>query len=562
MGFIQPDLPVVDHDEWSRLPRQERIRPMTQHFGTHGFGSPDVVVLGYVIKLVVFVTVGWAFILSTPGIDGWFAVGDWWRNYTVFYKFALFTMLWEVLGLGCGFGPLNLRFIPPMGSALYWLRPGTIRLPPFGGRIPGTAGDTRTPLDVVLYAAFLVATVVALWGAMTRAEVAVVVVLLVLVGLRDQVIFLAARAEVYGSFAIAFLFAAADQLTGAKAVMLMIWWGAAVSKINRHFPSVLAAMQSNNPFLRFGRIKERFHRGWPDDMRPGPLAAALAHSATVVELVVPTILVFSAGGTLTTVCAFIMIAFHLGIISSVPMGVPLEWNVTMIAGVVFLFLAHPGIAWSTLVAPWLIALLVVVLLAGIVAGNVRPDRVSFLIGMRYYAGNWAASLWCFRNAEALDVLDANTVTATMLPHKQLEKIYGSPQEAQIPLHMGYAFRGFHSHGKALWSLIPEVVGPDHESYTVMDGELIAGMVLGWNFGDGHLHDEKLAAALQKRCGFAPGDVRVIFVESEPFGKGTQAWRLFDVATGPLGSGWCDVDDLVNGQPWSDDIPLHRDTVAP
>ncbi len=533
---------------------------MARHFGEHGFGSPDVVVLGYVVKLVVFVAVAWAFILSTPGIDGWFSVGDWWRHPAVFFKFALFTMLWEVLGLGCGFGPLNLRFTPPMGSALYWLRPGTIRLPPFGGRIPGTAGDTRTVVDVVLYAAFLVATVVALWGAMTRTQVAVVVALLVLVGLRDQVIFLAARAEVYGSFAIVWLFADADVLTGGKAVMLMVWWGAAVSKINRHFPSVLAAMQSNNPFLRFGGVKKRFHRDFPDDMRPGPLAAVVAHSATVVELVVPTVLFFSSGGTLTTVCAFIMIAFHLGIIASVPMGVPLEWNVTMIAGIVFLFLAHPGIAWSTLAYPVLIALLVAVLLAGIVAGNLRPDRVSFLIGMRYYAGNWAATLWCFRDEEVLDRLDANTVTATMLPHKQLERIYGSAEEAAIPLHMGYAFRGFHSHGKALWSLVPEVCGDAAENYTVMDGELIAGMVLGWNFGDGHLHDEKLVAALQKRCGFAPGDVRVIIVESEPFGKGTQAWRLLDAATGPMGSGWCDVDDLVNGQPWSDDIPLHRDPV--
>lgn len=558
MGFIQPDLPVVDHETWSRLPRQERIAPMARHYGEHGFGSPDIVVVGYVIKLVIFVAVAWAFILSTPGIDGWFSPGNWWRDSTVFFKFALFTMLWEVLGLGCGLGPLNLRFTPPMGSALYWLRPGTIRLPPFGGKIPGTTGDTRTIGDAILYAAFVVSIVVALWGAMTRVEVAVVVGLLVLIGLRDQVIFLAARAEVYGAFAIAFLFAAPDQLTGAKVVMLMIWWGAAVSKINRHFPSVLAAMQSNNPFLRFGGIRKHFHRDFPDDMRPGPLAAWVAHAATVVELVVPTILFFSGGGTLTTVCALIMIAFHLGIITSVPMGVPLEWNVTMIAGVVFLFLAHPGIAWSTLVNPWMIALLAAVLLAGIVAGNLRPDRVSFLIGMRYYAGNWAATLWCFRNEAVLDALDANTITATMLPHRQLEKIYGSAEAAQVPLHMGYAFRGFHSHGKALWSLIPEAVGPDHESYVVMDGELIAGMVLGWNFGDGHLHDEQLVEALQKRCGFAPGDVRVIIVESEPFGKGTQAWRLLDAATGPMGSGWCEVDDLVNGQPWSDDIPLHRD----
>ena len=70
-------------------------------------------------------------------------------------------MLFEVLGLGCGFGPLNLRFMPPLGSFLYWLRPGTIRLPPWPGRVPLTGGDSRTVVDVVLYAALLASLVVA-----------------------------------------------------------------------------------------------------------------------------------------------------------------------------------------------------------------------------------------------------------------------------------------------------------------------------------------------------------------------------------------------------------------
>ena len=141
------------------------------HIAEYGFGSPDVVILMYLVKMLVFVAIGWAFIMTTPGIDGWFDPGSWWRAPEAFYKFALWTMLFEVLGLGCGFGPLNLRFIPPMGSPLYWLRPGTIRLPPFRGRVPLTGGDTRTIVDVVLYAGLLVSIVVALVGALPRWEV-------------------------------------------------------------------------------------------------------------------------------------------------------------------------------------------------------------------------------------------------------------------------------------------------------------------------------------------------------------------------------------------------------
>ena len=83
----------------------------------------------------------------------------------MFEKVVLYTMLFEVVGLGCGFGPLNNRFFPPMGSALYWLRPDTIRLPPWPGRVPLTKGTERTPVDIALYAALLVMTVV---GAVRR----------------------------------------------------------------------------------------------------------------------------------------------------------------------------------------------------------------------------------------------------------------------------------------------------------------------------------------------------------------------------------------------------------
>ena len=46
------------------------------------------------------------------------------------------------------------------------------------------------------------------------------------------------------------------------------------------------------------------------------------------------------------------------------------------------------------------------------------------------------------------------------------------------------------------------------------------MVLGWNFGDGHLNDTQLLDAIQAQCGFEPGEVRVVMVESQPlFGRG-------------------------------------------
>ncbi len=555
MGFLKPNLPVVDHRTWGRQSRQDRMRPMARHFAEHGFGSPDVLVVFYFVKILLYVLVGWLLIVSTPGIEGFFDPASWWRNPVAFYKIVIWTMLFEVLGLGCGFGPLNLRFVPPMGSFLYWLRPGTIRLPPFKGRLPLTRGDTRTAVDVVLYAGLVLSLAYAAYGALPVGEVAVCLGFLVLIGLRDQTIFLAARGEVYGPLALTYLFAAGDQVLAAKLVMVAIWWGAATSKLNRHFPFVVAAMLSNSPFWRIGGLKRRLHRDFPDDLRPSRLANGLAHGGTVVELVAPAVLLLSGGGPVTTGAAIVMILFHLTIISSFPMGVPLEWNVFMIWGVVSLFLAHPGLDLAGVTSPLPIVVLMSVIAATVAYGNLVPARVSFLPSMRYYAGNWAASFWCFRG-DALDRYDRNIVKASLMPHQQLEKVYGSEQEASVPLFMGYAFRGFHTHGRALWTLVPRACGDDHEGYLVLDGELVAGTTLGWNFGDGHLHDEQLIAALQRRCDFRPGDVRVVLLESQPFHRGTQEYRLVDAATGELERGYVEVADMVARQPTDADVPVH------
>jgi Transmembrane protein of unknown function (DUF3556) len=145
MGFIQPNLPVVDIAEWSKLPRAERIVPMARHIAANGFGTPLIMHVMYGVKIGLYILGGWLFAWSTNRIGGFTDVAAWWTEPIVFQKAVLFTMLFEVVGLGCCFGPLAGRYFPPMGSILYWLRPGTIRLPPWPGRVPLTKGSNRTP---------------------------------------------------------------------------------------------------------------------------------------------------------------------------------------------------------------------------------------------------------------------------------------------------------------------------------------------------------------------------------------------------------------------------------
>ena len=155
MGFMSPELPDVDPATWHTVPRATRLQIVTRHWAEHGFGTPYAVYLLYLLKMALYVAVPAAIISLTPGLGGLGRIGDWWTQPIVYQKFIVFTLLFEVLGLGCGSGPLTGRFMPPIGGFLYWLRPNTIRLPPWPGKVPFTSGDTRSVLDVALYAIVL-----------------------------------------------------------------------------------------------------------------------------------------------------------------------------------------------------------------------------------------------------------------------------------------------------------------------------------------------------------------------------------------------------------------------
>ena len=570
MGFVQPNLPVVDMAEWSKKPRAERVVPMVRHIAENGFGTPLIMHVMYGIKIALYILGAWLFAWSTNGIDGFTNVAAWWTEPIVFEKAVLYTMLFEVVGLGCCFGPLAGRYFPPMGSILYWLRPGTIRLPPWPDRVPLTKGNDRTPFDALLYGILLGLLVLGLVsdgsgpipalgtaiGVVPRWQTVAILTVLAVIGLRDKVIFLAARGEVYAPLALVFLFPGADIVVGAKVVFMVIWLGAATSKLNRHFPFVISTMLANNPFIPSGALKRALFKRYPDDLRPSGLAGFIAHFSTAVEGLVPLLLFLSHGGWPTTIAAFVMIVFHLNILLAFPMGVPLEWNVFMIFGVLWLFVAHARLGLSDLANPLPVAILFTVVAGTVVIGNLFPRKVSFLPGMRYYAGNWDTTVWCVKPSADEKFRIGSRALGPMY-HLQLERLYKTKEEVLVPIHLAFAFRGMNTHGRALYTLVHRALaGYDEDDYNLCEGENLCSMVLGWNFGDGHMHNECLIDALQQRCGFEPGDVRVVILDAQPIHIQRQEYRLVDAATGEFERGYVDVDDMVTSQPWADDLPVH------
>jgi hypothetical protein len=562
MGFIAPAEPPVDIEEWKKLSHLERIKPLAQDWAINGFGTPSFVYLLYLFKLI-FYTGGGLLVISatTKGLGGLGSLSSWWTEPIVFEKAVVWTMLWEVLGLGAGSMPLTLRFSPMIGGFLYWLRPGTTRLPPWPGKVPLTRGTTRTLLDVALYAGLLASAVYLLLantspaagaaaGRLDPAAVGVLLTFGILLGLRDKVPFLAARAEVYGNLMILFLFPLHNLIVAAQIVFVCIWWGAASSKLNRHFPFVVTVMISNTPWNRSRSAKRKLWRKHPEDLLPSSTGALAAHMGTVMEFTLPLLLLVSPSGPLLTIAVVGMILFHVHIFSTFPLAVPLEWNVFMIFGILFLFGHYGSVAFSTLDEPLLIAILAVTCVGIPVLGNFRPDLISFLPSMRYYAGNWATSQWLFLkdgNAEAK--LDASITKVAPIAIEQLVKFYDRDM-AELLMYKGLAFRSMHAHGRALNGLLPHAVD-DVERYDVREGEVVAGVVLGYNFGDGHFHNEQLLEAVQERCGYAEGELRVVMIESQPAHEQRQHYRIYDAATGLIEEGYVNVADMVERQPWLD-----------
>lgn len=577
MGFMSPDLPDVDHETWHTLPRATRLQVVTRHWAEHGFGTPYAVYLLYLLKIGIYVAAPAAIISLTPGLGGLGHIADWWTQPIVYQKVIIFTLLFEVLGFGCGSGPLTGRFMPPVGGFLYWLRPKTIRLPPWPAKVPFTDGDTRTVVDVTLYAIVLISGGWALFspghagqvtasgdvGLIDPILVVPTIIALALLGLRDKTVFLAARGEHYWLKLFVFFFPFTDQIAAFKIIMLCLWWGAATSKLNHHFPYVVAVMTSNNALLRgrlFNPIKHLLYRDHVNDLRPSWLPKIMAHvGGTTAEFLVPAVLVLVAGDQpWRWFLIGFMVIFHLNILSNLPMGVPLEWNVFFIFSLFYLFGHYGSIRAIDLRSPLLLAI-VLAAVAVVVAGNLFPEKISFLPAMRYYAGNCATSVWCFR-AGAEEKIEASVVKSSALVVNQLAKLYDA-NTAEIMADKTAAFRAMHTHGRALNGLLPRAIGNEAE-YKVREGEIVAGPLVGWNFGEGHLHNEQLVQAVQRRCNFADGDLRVIILEGQPIHIQKQWYRIVDAKTGLIEAGYVTVEDMLARQPWpepGDEFPVHVTT---
>ncbi|MDN5860030.1 MAG: DUF3556 domain-containing protein, partial [Pseudonocardia sp.] len=572
--------PPVEPAEYLRMPLRERIRIQAQDWTYEGFATPKVLNIIYVLKMLVLYLAGGILITALTSDVDVTDIGSWWDDILTYQKLVVWLMLLEVLGLGGAWGPLCGHFKPMTGGMRYWLRPGTIRMAPWPGRNPLAGGDDRTVLDVLLYVGVLAALVLPL--ATPAYEVAgfpgqhaipgwvfvPILVLMPLMGLRDKTIFLAGRSEQYLPIMLwSLLLAGASNFVAMvvafKVVIVCVWLCAGVSKFTHHFVHVPSPMISNSPTIPFKWIKRLHYRDPPEDMRPSRLAWVIAHVfGTTVEICIPLVLLFTTNALIAAIGAVCMLAFHVFITSTFPLAVPLEWNIFFGFAVINLWVGHDPAVFSIyeFSPAWLLIPMFALALFFPVLGELRPDLVSFLPAMRQYSGNWATGLWTMRPGieERL-----NELPLAELQRDQLVAMNYEPDHAEMMVQRILSWRAMHGQGRGLFSVAYEHLD-DIESRTVRDGELICNIVLGWNFGDGHLHDKHLIDAVQRRLRLQPGDLVVVYAEGQPLHKKTQDYQVVDAALGVVERGTWRTEDCVAEQPWlpNGPVPLTVTWTAP
>jgi hypothetical protein len=517
MGYRTAELPPVALDEFATIPFFERMKILQLHWVQYGFGTPKQTIMFYVWKIFFYALFGLIVAGAfTKGLE-FDNISGWWDEPILYQKLMVWTILLEILGLAATCGPLAFHFDPPIG-----------------GLPEGSAG------------------VLPQWALVTYCG------LILLMGLRDKIVFLSARSEQYVPTMMYFgLFSNfVDMVVAAKIAIVVIWMGAGFSKLQHGFSATVSIMVQNTPWMVFDRFRKATVRDYPNDLRPSKVTHALAHiGGTTCELVMPMVLLFSPWPWATWIAIVSIWMLHTFIISTIPLAVPLEWNVFFMFVVAFLFANfHAGDGYGVGdMEPALLVVVVCVALAPIVLGALRPQYVSFLVGMKQYAGNWASATFSFRTKAMEDRINERIVKAADNQIDQIEPLFGK-EIAEIFIQKAVAFRMMHPMGRMhISALMRHVDSLDHRIQR--EGEFVSNVLTGWNFGDGHCLDERLICAMQERCQYEPGDVVVAFTESQPaFSKKVQ-YRVIDAALGTVEKGWYHNDDAANEQPWLPNGPI-------
>ena len=297
MGFLEPSPPPFDLEEWKGKPHLSAAEAAGAGLGRERLRLADLRLLPLRPQAGRLQRRGAGRDLADARARLARRPRDWWTEPIVFQKLAVWTLLWEILGLGAGSMPLSFRFSAAdrraalLAAARDRAAAAVARQGAAHARDDAHAGSTSCSTRACSPRASSCSAPPAWTGPATSAGklppagIAVLLGLLGLLGLRDKVSFLGARPEIYVHDAGRRRSSRSTSGSSPGSSSSSSSGGAAASsKLNQPLPLRRLGDDQQRAAGSARSLKRRLWRDYPEDMRPSRLAGGdrpLRHRAGV-----------------------------------------------------------------------------------------------------------------------------------------------------------------------------------------------------------------------------------------------------------------------------------------
>ena len=92
MGLTTGNFPPVEPATFMQTPYRERTKTLARHWAEYGFGTPKIIALIYIVKLLFFYVLGGVLVATlTSGLDPLHPAA-WWNEPIVYQKAVIWTV--------------------------------------------------------------------------------------------------------------------------------------------------------------------------------------------------------------------------------------------------------------------------------------------------------------------------------------------------------------------------------------------------------------------------------------------------------------------------------------
>ena len=291
----------------------------------------------------------------------------------------------------------------------------------------------------------------------------------------------------------------------------------------------------------YQQLKSNLYRNFPKDVSPSEMTVVLAYFGIFLE-VAAAIFIFSNVFFIREVgllCSFVL---HCYIFFTFPLGSVNEWNLMNLLASYSLFyhtIDEYPIEWYRNIfveMDWILRCLLLYLIVIVpLIGNIEPEKFSFLLSYRYYAGNWEANFMILKSKVWREIFVPNL--------KDVSKFNANT------LHFADTFETERKGNSLSWRLLSSLNGKsilhiikllmfkygfgnniNAKDCLFLDCGFVMHNTVGWHFADGQNAADNFLYALKKRFGVEKlelGDVIWVHVNAIPLFSKKVKFYVFD-----------------------------------